>query len=193
MDQPTSQIGNQEIQRIWEEYGRRVRRFLMARVSSLEDAEDLLQDILLKTHQHIKTLQDSEKIHAWLFQIARNTLTDYYRRKHASGVHVDISDFNEVLETSGGVETSVHAELSQCLQPFLQQLPEKYREAVEAADLKGMSQKELAETLGLSHSAMKSRVQRGRQMLGELFRECCSFELDVRGSVIDYQKKSECC
>lgn len=186
-------MDSQPVQHIWKEYGSQLRGFLKRRVSNSEDAEDLLQEIILKTHQHMKTLKDPDKIYAWLFQVARNTLTDHYRKNSASGHHVDISEFDEILEDTRVDESSVHSELTQCLQPFLQQLPEIYREAVEAVDLKGMSQKELAEGLGLSHSAIKSRVQRGRQMLRELFRNCCSFELDVRRNVIDYERKSECC
>lgn len=184
---------SQQVQQVWVEYGSQLRLFLKRRVSNSEDAEDLFQEIFSKTHQHMKTIEDSDKIVAWVFQVARNILTDYYRKNSASAHHVDISEFEEVLENPKSAEPSVHLELSQCLQPFLKQLPEKYREAVDAVDLKGISQKELAETLGLSHSAVKSRVQRGRQMLGELFRECCSFEVDVRGNVMDFERKSDCC
>lgn len=183
----------QQVEQIWREYGSQLSGFLKKRVSNSEDAEDLLQEIFRKTFDHMKTLKDSDKMLGWLFQVARNTLTDYYRKNSISAHLVDISEFEESLEDSSVDESSVHSELSHCLQPFLSQLPEKYREAVEAVDLKGVSQKELAETLGLSHSAIKSRVQRGRQMLGELFRDCCSFEFDVRGTVIDYERKADCC
>lgn len=73
------------------------------------------------------------------------------------------------------------------------QLPEKYRKAVEATDLKGASQKAHAEELGLPTSTVKSRVQRGRKMLGNLFHECCSYELDARGNIMDYTAGSDCC
>lgn len=73
------------------------------------------------------------------------------------------------------------------------QLPEKYREAIEAIDLKGKSQKDLAEELGLGHSTVKSRVQRGRAMLGELFNECCTYQLDARGNIIGYVDGEDCC
>jgi len=45
----------------------------------------------------------------------------------------------------------------------------------------------------LSHSAVKSRVQRGRQKLAEFFQECCTYEVDVRGNIIGYEAKSKCC
>ncbi len=90
-------------------------------------------------------------------------------------------------------QDKIRQELSNCIQPFVKSLPKKYRDAVEAVDLKGVSQKAMAEELGLSHSAIKSRVQRGRQMLAELFQACCTYELDKRGNIMDYQAGSKCC
>ena len=90
-------------------------------------------------------------------------------------------------------QNKVRHELSRCLEPFLRQLPKTYREAVEAVDLKGQSQKVLAEEWGLSHSAVKSRVQRGRKMLKELFHACCTYQMDARGNIITYEGNKNCC
>ncbi len=183
--------GTLDIQQVWRDYGDRLRRFLVSKVASPDDAEDLLQEVLIKTHRHLPTLNDPKKFQAWLFQIARNTLTDYYRKRHAP-----VSDQSlpepaalENMENSG----RVRQELSRCLQPFLKQLPKNYRAVVEAVDLKGQSQKALAEEWGLSHSAVKSRVQRGRNMLKDLFHACCTYQLDARGNIIDYEGKKDCC
>ena len=79
------------------------------------------------------------------------------------------------------------------MKPFLMQLPEKYREAIEATDLKGTPQKDFAEELGIGHSTIKLRVQRGRAMLSDLFRECCTYQLDARGNIIGYTDGEDCC
>ena len=50
----------------------------------------------------------------------------------------------------------------------------------------GYSQREMAEELGLSYSGAKSRVQRGRVMLKQQLVDCCHFEFDQRGTIIDY-------
>lgn len=70
---------------------------------------------------------------------------------------------------------------------MLNYLPEKYRKAVRLADLEGMTQAQLADHLGLSLSGAKSRVQRGREQLKALLTECCKFEFDCRGQIIDYE------
>ena len=181
------------VHQIWTEYGERLRGFLARRVSCPEDAEDLLQDILLKTHRYLKTHEEPEKMRAWLFQVARNTLTDYYRARSSVTTRLELSEFEEIPEEIPDLHTQVLTELSHCLAPFLQQLPERYREAVREVDLNGKSQKDLAQAFGISHSTMKSRVQRGRHMLGELFRTCCSYEVDARGNISNFEQKSGCC
>jgi RNA polymerase sigma-70 factor (ECF subfamily) len=64
-------------------------------------------------------------------------------------------------------------------------LPEPYRDAVVLTELEGLTQRELANRLGISLSGAKSRVQRGRAQLKQMLDECCTFEFDRRGKVID--------
>ena len=178
-----------DVKQIWQEYKQQLQRFLHSRVSNAADAEDLLQEILIKTYQQLHTVQDQEKLRAWLFQVTRNTVIDYYRQSHRKQpVPLDF-----MMEEGSEPSEQARQELSDCVRPFLEQLPETYKAAVEAVDLNGISQKGLAKDLGLSHSAVKSRVQRGRKMLASLFQECCRYELDVRGNIIDYQRNDECC
>jgi catechol 2,3-dioxygenase-like lactoylglutathione lyase family enzyme len=62
-----------------------------------------------------------------------------------------------------------------------------------AVGLNRVSQKTFAKELGLSHSAIKSRVQRGREMLAALFQSYFTYDLDSRGEIIDYQASFKCC
>ncbi|MEO1451622.1 MAG: sigma factor-like helix-turn-helix DNA-binding protein, partial [Bacteroidota bacterium] len=73
---------------------------------------------------------------------------------------------------------------------FLKQLPPKYQEALTATALEGVSQKELAEQLGISYSGAKSRVQRGKEKLKSLILACCKTETDRYGNLIEIQKKA---
>ena len=70
-------------------------------------------------------------------------------------------------------------------------MPEGYREAVQLAELEGLSQQEVAERLGLSLSGAKSRIRRGRGMLKEALEACCHFEFDRRGNMTDYEPKPD--
>jgi len=181
------------IEQIWNDYGNLLRGFLVSKVSNPDEAEDLLQEILIKTHKNMSSLKDPKKFKAWLFQIARNTLIDYYRKPSRNLSAETLPELAKTQEEDSEAQDSMREELSQCIKPFIENLPAKYGEAVAAIDLEGLSQKELAQQLGLSHSAIKSRVQRGRQKLAELFQECCTYKVDARGNIIGYETKSECC
>lgn len=181
------------IEHIWNDYGTHLRGFLVSRVNDPDDAEDLLQEILIKTHKQLGSLKDPKKFKAWLFQIARNTLIDYYRKPSRNSSSETLPELADTQEEDSEAQENLRLELSQCIKPFMKDLPQKYREVLEAIDLQGHSQKELAQQLGLSHSTVKSRVQRGRQKLAALFQECCAYEVDARGTIIDYETKSECC
>ena len=72
-------------------------------------------------------------------------------------------------------------------------LPDAYREALRRTEYEGLSQKQLSEQLGISFSGAKSRVQRARARIKEQLLECCHFELDHAGRIIDYQPHCACC
>ena len=177
-----------DVKQVWQEHRHQLQRFVHSRVSNAADVEDLLQEILIKTYQRLHTVQDRGKLRAWLFQVTRNAIIDYYRQPHKN--QPVPWDF---MEHGNEPPEQAHQELSDCIRPFLEQLPTTYKAAVEAVDLNGVSQKVLAEELGLSHSAVKSRVQRGRKMLASLFQECCRYEIDAPGNIIDYQQNDESC
>jgi RNA polymerase sigma-70 factor (ECF subfamily) len=76
---------------------------------------------------------------------------------------------------------------------MIDSLPSHYREALLLTEYEGLSQKDLADRLGISISGAKSRVQRARAMLRDLLMECCHFEFDRYGTVIDYHPIACCC
>ena len=76
---------------------------------------------------------------------------------------------------------------------MIESLPEHYREALMLSEIDGLTQKEVAERLSLSVSGAKSRVQRGRAMVKDMLFDCCKFEFDHRGNVMDYERKDNCC
>lgn len=181
-----------DVESIWEEYSVQLKNFLVPRVSQPEDAEDLLQEILIKTHKNLDSIREPGKFKSWLYQISRNTLFDYYRKQRPNISIQEIPEIESVSEMNLDKNRSVFSELGECIKPFLMELPEKYRLALEETDLNGKSQKAYAEELGLSHSTLKSRVRRGRAMLSDIFHECCSYEIDARGNVMGYEQQ-DCC
>lgn len=182
------------IETIWEQFGQQLKRFIASRVPNSQIAEELSQELLVKSYQSLNSLKDEERVEAWLYRIARNVINDYYRKRLKDLVteELNIENVIDELEDANSQE-SVRTELSHCIQPFIEQLSEKYRQTVTAVDLEGTSQKSLAEKQGVSHSTIKSQTQRGRAQLRELFRQCCDFTIDARGNVVDYKPKSGQC
>jgi RNA polymerase sigma-70 factor (ECF subfamily) len=76
---------------------------------------------------------------------------------------------------------------------MVDELPETYREALRLTEYEGLSQKELSERVGISFSGAKSRVQRARAKIKQQLLDCCHFELDHAGRIIDYQPHCACC
>jgi RNA polymerase sigma-70 factor (ECF subfamily) len=170
---------------LWRAHRERLFRFVLKRVSDPQSAEDIVHDVLVRAYQHQEALRAGDRLEAWLYQITRNAIIDHYRlRRPTAPLPDDLAAEGEPRGDDGA------GELAQCLRPFVNALPTEYREAVELAELRGLTQQETATRLGLSLSGAKSRVQRARRLLGEMLRACCQIELGCRREVIDFQVRS---
>ena len=158
-----------------------------SRVSNDADVEDLLQEVLIKTHQNLDTVASSEKIKPWLFQLTNNTIIDYYRKK---GKVKDVSASDLWYAEDDDVAERA---LAQCVEPFIRALPKDSADLLFAIDIEGQSQKDYAGKAGIGYSTLKSQVQRGRAKLRALFDDCCTLTLDKHGNVVEYQAKSGGC
>ena len=175
-------------EKVWQEYHAKLRAFVRSRVSDDATSDDILQNIFLKMHTGLASLKDETKLKSWLYQIARNAIIDYYRSQKPT---VDISEWFPHPETDPSEK--VTQDLSECLQPMIQLLPENYRQAVILSELKGLTQKEVAKVQAISLSGAKSRVQRGRTLLKNILAECCRLEFDHSGRLCDYERKDGAC
>ncbi|MBB6637909.1 RNA polymerase sigma factor SigZ [Cohnella thailandensis] len=166
---------------LWENYHEPIAGFVRNRTNRHPDAEDIVQTIFMKAYRHLPDLQDETKLRAWMYQIARNAITDHFCKEKTTGpLPEQILDREE--EAADYTEEAVAG-----MKGVFPYLPDKYREAVELSELKGMSQKELSERLGISYSGAKSRVQRGREMVRDLMNSCCSIETDRYGHIVHYE------
>jgi RNA polymerase sigma-70 factor, ECF subfamily len=179
-------------EQIWHGLYGRLHAFVARRVGTA-DAEDVVQEVLLRIHRRIDTLDQADRLDAWAYQITRNAIVDHYRsrarRGEASsddaGVSAVVAE-RAVPPADDAEEVESGRELAACLTPLLERLAEPYRRAVGLVELEGVPQAQAAARLGISTSGMKSRVQRARRQLKALLLECCHVELDRRGSVVDY-------
>lgn len=168
-----------------------LRSFLRRRVSDATIADDLVQDIFVKALVNRDSGRSIANVTAWLYTAARTTLIDYYRAQgdtHSNHSDIDTLldvDLNHLISTDDDIV--IHAKLAECLRPFIDQLAPKYRDALIASDLEGLSLKHIAENEGVSLSAIKSRVSRARIMLKEKLLACCHVD-HQDGLVSDYYR-----
>ncbi|MBF0277942.1 MAG: RNA polymerase sigma factor SigZ [SAR324 cluster bacterium] len=177
----------QTIEKIWQEYHSKLFRFVNRQLGDSSLSDDIVQDIMIKINSKIDTLQSDQKLPGWIYQIARNTLIDYYR---SNKPQIELPQNLASPELDPVQEA--RREIGECLDPFIKNLPTRYREAITLSEMEGLTQKELASQQNISLSGAKSRVQRGRKLLKEMLMECCHFEMDHRQRLVDFHKKREC-
>ncbi len=68
-------------ERVWESFHAPLQQFIRRRVSDDAAAEDLLQEVFVRIHTHMETLEDSDRLESWIYQIARNAVIDHYRTR----------------------------------------------------------------------------------------------------------------
>lgn len=178
-------------EQMWEAFHTPLHLFIRRRVSDETMAEDLLQEVFLKVHQHAESLKDVKRLESWIYQITRNIIIDYYRRQRQMMASLDLVGMLDLPEELP--DDDVVSELLPCVRVMVQNLPAQDRQALVLTEYQGLTQKELGERLGLSFSGAKSRVQRARERLRQQLLECCHFELDRRGHILDYQPRCVSC
>lgn len=170
---------------VWMDYRASLRAFLRSKVTNDADVEDLLQDILLKTHANLHTVRDHRSVKSWLMQIANRAIIDLYRSNR--GLTEKLRD-EGIWWDQHDVESA--QDLAQCMRCFIRALPEDDVALLDAIDIQGRSQKEYAQSQGIAYSTMKSRVQRARRALRDVVLRCCQLSIDRRGKVIDFESRS---
>lgn len=162
----------------------RVRPFVARRVPP-EDVDDVLQEILVRVHAGAEDVIDDAHFVKWLFRVTGNVIVDHHRR----GLRRAQKHDAYATEWTPPEEADAEGELAQFVEAFIGMLPSPYREALTLTEMQGLTMREAAEREGVSESGMKSRVQRGRRLLRELFEACCEIALDARGRVVDFSPR----
>jgi len=139
------------------------------------DAEDVMQDALLKTFRYVKRIRDPRAFRTWLYRTVRNACL--MKRRRRSGEPRRVLSLDDVLPVDGGaVETrrqhgpspedlALNSALRRRLRKALRSLPPSYRAIVFLREMEGLSTKEAAEILKTSESNVKMRLHRARLFL----------------------------
>jgi len=144
-----------------------------------EDAEDVMQEALLKTYQYVSRIEDPEAFRTWLYRIVRNAcLMKRRRRVDEPARHVSVEQGDgdrqddprpvEIEDhTRAADQQLIDAWIGERLRRALQRLPRTYRAIVVLREIEGLSTKEVATITQLSESNVKTRLHRARRLLRE--------------------------
>jgi RNA polymerase sigma-70 factor (ECF subfamily) len=157
-----------------ERFGDRVYRLAMRITGLKEDAEEAAQDALWTAARKIHTFKGESAFGSWLYRIAANAAYQKLRTRRAKSKEIAIDEVLPTLDDDGRHfepmadwservdEQALTGELREVLERAIDGLPPDYRTALVMHDVEGMSNPDIAETLGISLPAVKSRVHRSR-------------------------------
>jgi RNA polymerase sigma factor (sigma-70 family) len=156
---------NQSLTQSIKAYSRRLLGFIKQRVSNNEDAEDILQEVF---YQFAGNPEPVEQVTSWLFKVARNKITDRYRKQQlpladdmlpAAGSDEDGFDWKDMVPSSGDSPETVYLRnlFWEELQLALNELPAEQREAFIQNEMEGVSFKDISQATGVSVATLISR------------------------------------
>ena len=160
--------------RLVEAYGDKVYRLAMRTTGSREDAEEAAQDALWSVARKIDMFKGESAFGSWIYRIAANAAYQKLRSRKAKSHEIALDDVLPALTADGRHfepmddwsrrvdEHAMQGELRRVLEEAIDSLPADYRTALVMHDVEGMSNPDIAETLGISLPAVKSRIHRSR-------------------------------
>jgi len=160
-------------------------RFSFLVCGHAEDAEDVMQDALLKTYEQVATIREPEAFRPWLYTTVRNACLMKRRRRANEPRRVPPLDGGAApagqkgaLEVSDSglspLDAAINSWLGRQLRDALRQLPPGYRVIVFLREMEGLSTKEVAAVTRLSEANVKARLHRARSMLRAQLRASAS-------------------
>lgn len=164
-----SESQNESLSEIIEKERKRLMEFIRRRVPTQEDAEDVLQDVFYELVNTYRLMKPVEQMASWLFTVARNKITDRYRKKKPDlledhfafksgddGDRLDISDF--LPSKTHGPETELMRELiMNSLMQALEELPAEQRDVFVMHEIEDKSYQEIAAITGANLNTLLSR------------------------------------
>ncbi len=151
--------------------------FALRRTRSQADAEDLVQDTLLRGWDRIDSLHDPERVRPWLFTILVNLHNERARKQARRRRIMPMSDLEDTFDDrivsplGSPLDEVIRHDAIEAVRKALRQVPDLYAMAVELRDFEGLSYKEIARVLDIPEGTVMSRVGRGRKHLARLLSE----------------------
>jgi len=173
---------------LYEANHKRVRR-LLARIVGPQDAEDLAQTVFAKAANALQTFRSDAQTSTWLYRIATNVASDWLRSRSTREAKITVglpeALGHEASET--GVRSAsrdnhvspeqelVRKEMNDCIRGVIGKLPDRHRTVLMLGELGGLTDNEIAKTLGISRANVRVRLHRAREQLKHDLTGHCDF------------------
>ena len=152
-------------------YKDRLLNFVLRYFNNVEQAEDVVQDTLIKLYTHASYYKNVAKFSTWIFTIAKNNaLTELRKnkRKKTDSLWTDDGQVIDINSKEESLDSKVQNEIAiDQLNKFLDEIPENFRIAVVLRDFQELSYEEISKILEIPIGTIKSRINRGRIQLAE--------------------------
>jgi RNA polymerase sigma-70 factor, ECF subfamily len=165
------QTRRQAIEVVYEAYAEQIYKFVYFKLGNREDAEDITSQVFIKAANSLDVTQDERTMLAWLYQVARTTITDYWRQyykgptssldemEEASPLHLAA----EPMILGGADEAEAPDATGDKVRRIMEMLPENYRQVLQLRFLQGCSLKETAAAMGITEGNVKVLQHRALQ------------------------------
>ena len=160
-------------------YGHKIFQLAIRYVRNHEDAEEVVQDVLLKVFRKIDAFRGDSALSSWMYRITFNTAMSRLRRTRAAraaevtdieigpAANDEVPSFEPADWSNMADESMLKMQLRERLAAAVEELPAIYREPVILRDMKGLSTEEASTRLRVKDQTLKSRLHRGRLLLRE--------------------------
>jgi RNA polymerase sigma-70 factor (ECF subfamily) len=164
-------------------------RYLNKLTGSEDDAEDILQESLIKIAECLPDLNDPSKLKTWSLRIATNTAMDFFR-KNRKFVQIEFNETQHDAEVNDTdiIDRIMIEKMNRCIHKKMHCIAPHYNTAITLFFFENMSISEIADICDVSVSAVKVRLHRGKNLLKKMLLEGCNFYINDNNDIRCYSK-----
>lgn len=178
---------------LWSTYSQQIRSYISARIE-WSAVDDILQQVFLKAHWKLNTVNEEKAIKSRLYRIAQHSIIDWYRKEYWGKEWTMDSSYRDALgnDTTSSNERKIINNISSCLLPMIDSLDEQSQKVMKRYLEPNVTQSMIADELWISISNIKVIVHRAKKKLKEKYQQCCYQHTDWKWTIIDTWCSSNC-
>jgi RNA polymerase sigma-70 factor, ECF subfamily len=165
---------------VYGDFHGKIRRYL-ERLVGPTGAEDVTQETFAKVSQALPQFREDSSLSTWIYRIATNAAYDRLRTRSSRGAHDPIDEHPTVADKEPSPDRRLaRREMNDCIDDYVARLPASYRSVVILSEHEGLTNKEIADALGVTLEIVKIRLHRARARLRKDLGDGCDFYRDER-------------